>query len=435
MIKIVPLSQIVVLENRQRKEFDVAKLEALADSIHAHGLLHPPVVREDFDGFFTLVAGERRLRAVTSLSQLDIEYSCGGEVIPAGHIPVLPISVLDKIAAKEAELEENIIRVDLSWQERANATRELHELKVAQAGGETTPRKHTVTDTAKIIAGDDYSDSTRIAVANTLVVAEHLDDPDVVKAKSEGEALKVIKKKAEKEHRRKLAEKFTASETKHTLLKGDCLEVLPTLADNSVDCIVTDPPYGIGADNFGEQSSTGHDYEDSAEYFDSFISKTLEELFRIAKKQAHLYVFCDPRMYERISLEAGLAGWDVWHVPLIWNKLNGMLPRPEHGPRRTYEMILFASKGAKTVNKVAPDVLTYTQDSQLKHGAQKPVALYADLLSRSTLPGDTVLDCFAGSGTIFPAADLATCTAIGIERSEDSYALCVERLNEGGISL
>lgn len=435
MIKIVPLSSVKVADNRQRKLFSQPQIEQLADSISARGLLHPPVVREDESGTYWLVAGERRLRAITSLSQLDISFFCGETEVPAGHVPVLPIGSLDPITAKEAELEENIIRVDLSWQERAEATRELHELKCQAAGALPVPKKHTVTDTAKIIAGDEYSDSTRIAVANTLVVAEHLDDPDVVKAKSEGEALKVIKKKAEQAHRRKLAETFTATESKHTILKGDCLEVLPTLEDNTFNCIITDPPYGIRANNFGEQSSTGHDYEDSKEYFDSFIGKVLSELYRVAKPEAHLYLFCDPRMYAQIELEATLAGWKVWHVPLIWNKLNGMLPRPEHGPRRTYEMIMFASKGDKTVTRVAPDVITIVQDSNLKHGAQKPVALYEDLMSRTVDPGNTVLDCFAGSGPIFPAADKCFCTAVGIERSEDSYALCVERINEQGISL
>lgn len=435
MIKIVSLDAVHVADNRQRKIFSLPQIEQLADSISARGLLHPPVVREAGDGSYLLVAGERRLRAITSLSQLDIPFLCGGIEVPAGHIPVLPIGSLEPIAAKEAELEENIIRVDLSWQERAEATRELHELKVQASGTLPVPKKHTVTDTAKIIAGDDYSDSSRIAVANTLVVAEHLDDADVAKAKSEGEALKIIKKKAEQAHRRKLAETFSASESKHTILKGDCLEVLPTLESGTFDCIVTDPPYGIGANNFGEQSSTGHDYEDSKEYFDSFIGKVLSELFRVAKPSAHLYLFCDPRMYAQISFEAELAGWNVWHVPLIWNKLNGMLPRPEHGPRRTYEMIMFASKGDKTVTRVAPDVITITQDANIKHGAQKPVALYEDLLSRSVDPGAVVLDCFAGSGPIFPAADKCYCTAVGIERSEDSYALCVERINEQGVSL
>jgi DNA modification methylase len=435
MLKIVALNKIIVSENRQRKLFSETKIEQLAESIRARGLLHAPVVREKPDGSYTLVAGERRLRAVTSLSQLDLTFSCGGEPIPSGHIPVLPIGSLDPISAKEAELEENIIREDLSWQERAEATKELHDLKRQQAGEAPIPKKHTVTDTAKIIAGDEYSDSARIAVANTLVVADHLNDPDVAKAKSEGEALKVIKKKATQEHRRKLAETFSSSESKHTILKGDCLEILPTLAAHTFDCIIIDPPYGIGANNFGEQSSTGHDYEDSKEYFDSFIGRVLSELYRVAKAQAHLYLFFDPRMYEQIKLEAELAGWDVWHVPLIWNKLNGMLPRPEHGPRRTYEMILFASKGNKTVSRVAPDVLTYPQDAQIQHGAQKPVPLYEDLMSRSVDPGNTVLDCFAGSGPIFPAADKCFCTAVGIERSEDSYALCVERINEQGISL
>jgi len=433
MIKIIPIETLHIPANRQRRTFSEAHITALAESIQTLGLLHPPVVRETPEGF-ELVAGERRCRAVVSLTQLDIPFTCGGADIPLGHIAVLPLGALDYVSAKQAELEENIIRVDLTWQERAEATQELRDLQVqaALAAGQKPP---TVTDTAKYIAGADYGDSDRIALANTLVVAEHLTDPEVAKAKSEAEAMKIIKKKAAAQHRRALAERFEAAESQHTLIHGNAAEELPRIPAESVDVILTDPPYGIGADQFGEQSSTGHDYKDSREYFESLVLPTLHEFYRIAKPDAHLYLFCDPRMFPALSFEAALAGWQVWHVPLIWNKQNGMLPQPDYGPRRTYETILFARKGDRRVTKVAPDVLTVAPDASLAHGAQKPVDLYSELLARSTSPGDTVLDAFAGSGPIFPAAERNHCTAIGIELNIDSHALCVQRITQLGVTL
>lgn len=114
---------------------------------------------------------------------------------------------------------------------------------------------------------------------------------------------------------------------------------------------------------------------------------------------------------------------------MIWSKKNGMLPKPDFGPRLTYEAILFASKGSRKVLKVgAPDVIEFTTEGKNEHGAQKPVALYAELIARSCYPGDTVLDCFAGSGTIFPAANSTRTIATGIEISKTYHDLAQSRM-------
>jgi DNA modification methylase len=91
---------------------------------------------------------------------------------------------------------------------------------------------------------------------------------------------------------------------------------------------------------------------------------------------------------------------------------------------------LYAIKGHKKTTAIYPDVITTTADIGLQHGAQKPVALYENLLTRSCLPGDKVLDCFAGSGTIFPAAHNLKLTAVGIEMSTEYYGICLNRLKE-----
>ena len=93
-------------------------------------------------------------------------------------------------------------------------------------------------------------------------------------------------------------------------------------------------------------------------------------------------------------------------------------------------MILYAVKGEKKANHIAGDVLSYSADPQMNHPAQKPVALYKDLLSRSVLPGDVVFDPFCGTGPIFPAAQELLCAAIGIEKDPVSYGKAVARIQE-----
>jgi len=123
------------------------------------------------------------------------------------------------------------------------------------------------------------------------------------------------------------------------------------------------------------------------------------------------------------------AGWWVTRTPFICTKPNsGRVPHPEHGPRRQWEMILYAIKGKKPTTGIYPDVITTMADPNMSHGAQKPVALYLDLLKRSVRAGDTVLDSFAGSGTIFPAAHAYKVKAVGIEMNPEYYSLALQRM-------
>jgi DNA modification methylase len=91
---------------------------------------------------------------------------------------------------------------------------------------------------------------------------------------------------------------------------------------------------------------------------------------------------------------------------------------------------LYAIKGKKPVTHIYPDVLYSNADEQLGHGAQKTVESFKNLLQRSVLPGDVVLDCFAGTGTIIPSAHAFKCKAIVIEQSKEYFATCVRRVDK-----
>jgi DNA modification methylase/ParB-like chromosome segregation protein Spo0J len=425
-MKIIPAELLLIPENRQRRTFDEKRIQDLASSILSKGLMHPPVCRFDGENY-VLVAGERRTRALRSIHLLDVSIQCNDQTIPAGSFPVTLLGDLPPLALREAELEENTIRVDLSWQEQASAIAELDALRADQKEAAGLP--HSARATASEIIGREAQGSEITKVTDAIIVSKHLHDPDVMKAKTTKEAMKVIRKKAEAAHREVLAENFNPEESPHNAILGSCFTYAKALPDAFFDCILTDPPYGIGADGFGDMAGTTHDYSDTEDYALTCYQLVAHEGFRVAKPEAHLYAFLDPRLWHQISFEFTVAGWDVWPTPLIWNKLNGMLPKPEHGPRRTYEMILFATKGKKKVHKVGADILTFPLLSDRDHGAQKPVPLYSELLSRSCYPGDTVLDFFMGSGTIFPAANRAKLAATGMEINKEYYHLALSRLS------
>ena len=418
------LNEITIPEGRHRAFFDEEKIEELASSISTLGNIHPPVLRNDTN---ILIAGERRLRAITLLAMEGTGYECNGSYIPAGQIAILRLGDLTDIEHREAELAENILREDLSWQERDCAIADLHQLRLQQSGG-----VQTLKQTAEEILGREAvgAEPTKL-VRNASIIAEYLDDPEVAKAKSSEEAMKIITKKAERQLRETLAKQFgntVSSSEGATLTNIDAILGMKELKNESIDIILTDPPYGIDAQSFGTQADLSHLYDDSFDTWDKLMRNFALEAYRTTKPEAHCYIFCDLRNFPSLSTIFTDIGFSVWGTPLIWDKGNGMLPRPNHGPRRCYEAILFANKGDKPTVAVYSDVIRIPAATGKQHAAQKPVALFADLLRRSSLPGDTILDPFSGSGTIFPAAKEVSCKAIGFELDPASYTIGLGRI-------
>lgn len=104
------ITQIEPRSDQPRKDFDPESLAQLADSIAAHGVLQPLLVRESGDGFYEIIAGERRWRA-SKLAGLT-------------EVPVIVIEA-DELKAAQVALIENIQREDLNPIEEAMAYAEL----------------------------------------------------------------------------------------------------------------------------------------------------------------------------------------------------------------------------------------------------------------------------------------------------------------------
>ncbi len=427
----IAYEQIVILPDRQRREFDPEAMAELVQTITQKGLLHAPVMREE-DGKLILVAGERRLRAIRDVWMLGGQLKYNGEVVPEGMVPYVNLGSLSTLEAEECELEENAKRKDLTWQESAAATSRLHSLRARQAQAEG--RVHTVADTAMELKG--RSDGGfQATVRKDLVVAKYLHIPEVAKAKTADEAFKILKKQEEQQKNVALAQSVgkTFNQSVHECHNTNCLSWMRAADENQFDVIIADAPYGMGADSFGDGGGkmTGieHHYKDDYESWKALMEDWCPLSYRVAKPQAHAYVFCDLDNFHELKKMMIQAGWWVTRTPFICTKPNsGRVPHPEHGPRRQWEMILYAIKGKKNTTGIYPDVITTFADPNMSHGAQKPVALYADLLKRSTKPGDVVLDPFAGSGTIFPAAHQLKVKAVGVEMNPEYYGLCLNRL-------
>jgi len=412
---------ILIPEERFRKVFDEGKIQALADNIAEFGLLHLPILYNDN----TLVSGERRVRAMRVLIASGTRFTYLGQYVEPGQIPFALYSELNEDNALEIELHENVVRENLSWQEESRAVEALHEHYSAK-----NPDWNPI-DTMREMGKPDGNVTT--TVTDKLTLAKNLHRPEVRRAKSEGEAKKVLRKTLEREFTHELGKNQKPKENPHDLTIADSLERLPLGAPEVYDVLISDPPYGINAQSFGaniRSNTTKHTYTDDEKTALACYQVLATEGYRICKPEAHAYIFCD---FSFFLVVAGLfndSGWEVWPRPIIWYKHTGSIPKPDLGPKYTHEYILFANKGNRGTTGLFPDVIDCLSGINKRHAAEKPVEVYVDLLRRSATPGDLIIDPFAGSGPVFPAANALGLKATGIEMDEDMAAMARGRMGD-----
>jgi ParB/RepB/Spo0J family partition protein len=426
MMLILKLSDIRVNPDRQRREFDPAAIRSLRESIKDQGLLHPISVRNE-NGQFILVAGETRFKAIEGLNK---PYICGEQTIEPGHIPVVNFGEISHVKAEELELFENVHRKNLTWQEETDAWARLHKLRSSQNSGQT--KAQTVSEILQRAA---YSQDIK-KLGEALLIQQHMNDPAVAKAKTQTEAMAVVEKKLAAVKAEAIARIVTSRVDRHRVIVGDCREKLLELPSGVVDCIVTDPPYGIDADKHRASSSSEagymHNYDDSEETAFDIMKAIFIEGLRVTKPQAHLYMFMDFRYWRDLSDLAQATGWTPYRYPIIWFRGGGMIGDYRRTPQRSYDVILFATKGDRFVIKTAPDCIQIPMldGGRRHHAAEKPVDLYENLLTRTVSAGATVLDPCCGAGPLFPAANRIGCLAIGIEADQGLANISMSRFEE-----
>ena len=218
----------------------------------------------------------------------------------------------------------------------------------------------------------------------------------------------------------------------YEIFNEDCLEAMKRIPDGSVDAIICDPPYFTGMT---------HGYGDKPRLLDlnicrPFYQQVFREINRVLTDKGCLYWFCDWR-----SLGFYLAIMELEKVPvkncLVWNKGNGA----GNFYRYAHEMILFATFENKFICKDKTNTLNvitgihgysskHNIDGGKVHPAQKPVELIAKLIKDSTSEGDTVLDCFMGSGTTCVACLNLNRNFIGFEIDESYFKIAQKRIDE-----
>lgn len=401
--------EIKVLHDRQRK--DLGDLTGLTESIKKYGLFHPIII----DGNNVLISGERRLRACI-LNGMD-------------NIPTSLYSGLSTMEKKEIELEENIRRKALEWQEEVEAKAALHALKQRIEGiafpGQSTGWR--LQDTADQLSESLGRISEDILLANAIQLFPQLKDEP-----TKSQALNKYKRLAEQGIRAIMAE-GKEQDTPSGFKKGDCQELLKQLKDKSVDLINTDPPFGVNLDtafDFKKTYDKPYSFEDSFSNWSSLMRNVLKELFRVLKDDGHMYIFFASKHYPDMISLVSKSGFNYDPIPCIWWKgeSGGTTYQPFQRFRPNYEPFLFCWKGSpRFLNSHRGAVFHYQGlAGQVKrHPAEKPCELGAELTMLSSVEGEVVLDPFAGVGSlILPALKLKR-KVIAMEMDEQYFNILV----------
>lgn len=443
-MKTIPIASIFISPERQRRHFDPETLNTLREDIEQHGLFNAIVLRELPNQVLGLVQGERRLRAINDLYSLGGQLRYDGVELVSGSVPYTTLGELSPLLAELAELSENINRDDYTWQERAAATARIAAIRAEMALQSGSPPPTVADITKEVRDVSSYTAGLGSAQADTrkeIILAGLLGgDEDIRNAPTLREGWKIAVKKDQAKKNIALAVEVGKTFTfeSHVAINNDAVEWLQEDCPSEVfDVILTDPPYGMGADEFGDSGGVAagaHGYQDDYKHWRDLMELLPRELFRVAKPQSHCYLFCDLDRFHELKNLMTLAGWEVHRTPMIWFKPNGQRApwaSPHiYGPQRKYELILYAVKGKKPMISVTGDVLQYPSDTNLGNAAQKPVALFSDLLKRSIRPGDKVLDVCGGTGTVIPAAHELKCAATVIEKDKGQFGIILKRIEE-----
>lgn len=225
------------------------------------------------------------------------------------------------------------------------------------------------------------------------------------------------------------------------LINGGCLEYMRTLENESIDLIVTDPPYpttsrGHAGNSGGMLQKEINKKGKVFEHNNIDCTEYAPEFYRVLKDGSHCYV-----MTNHINLIKMLNVFTDcgFHFikSLIWNKGNKIMGQYYMSQ---FEYILFFRKGyGKKINNCGTaDILSVpnkkTKDANGKniHDTEKPVELMKILIENSTQKGDIVLDPFVGVGATALACIESERDYIGIELDENYYNIAKERVLNNG---
>lgn len=406
----VPITSIFVNRAaRQRKA--LTGIEELAASISEIGLIHPPVIERNGE----LRVGERRWTACKSLGW--------------SHIPVQYVDDMNAAELSLLELEENLQRVDISWQEQCFAYQEYHALRVAQ------DPTWTLEQSADILGVDASAIAKRIAVADEIKAGNEA----VAKADKFSVARGLTQRAAERKKASAIAAvtaalpgtKPAAAKPQVPLLHADFIEWSKTYSGPQINFLHCDFPYGISANlqKQGNNVALYGSYADGADVYYYLLDSLCDFVETHVADSAHIMFWFSMDYYQHTVDALTRMGFDINSFPLIWHKNDntGLLPDPSRGPRRIYETALIGSRGDRKIVRAKSNLFSHPGKDKSIHMSEKPVPMLRYFFEMFVDEYSVVLDPTCGSGNALKAAQaLRAASVLGLEKDANFYRNAVE---------
>jgi site-specific DNA-methyltransferase (adenine-specific) len=196
---------------------------------------------------------------------------------------------------------------------------------------------------------------------------------------------------------------------------GDCIEGMRTLADDSVDVTISDPPFEAEAHTKGKRQgkTSGNGKEERGKVFRRVVDESFDfapitdkqrqeagyEFGRVTRCAVAVFCQVEAVTLWRAALEAGGL---VYRRTIPWVKPDAMPSLHGRWPGQAMECIVLAIKPGETVpvgGKARYYSATRSRGDARAHDTAKPLSLMLDMVEDFSRPGDLVLDAFAGSAT------------------------------------
>lgn len=386
-------------EARQRRE--LKGIQDLANSIKINGLINPLLVTREGH---TLIAGERRLAAAKLLGWTHITCQFQDEV------PDLQLRIL--------ELEENVRRADLTWQERCLAVENYHKAQQANDSAWSAPK------TAEALNLSVAYINKELAVANAVSK-----NPEVAAMSKFSLAHNFVKRQEERGviEGEKLIEAAIGEQPQvaKCIINTSFLDWAPTYDGEPFNLIHCDFPYGVNREKSGYSAASvilQGGYEDSENTYWELLQCLASNIDRIAAPQCHLMFWFSMKFYiPTVQFLREQTDFIIDNFPFIWHKSDnsGVLPDHQRGARRTYETALFGYRGdRKIVSAVANSIAAPL--GPVTHISQKPLPVLSHFFRMLVDSSTRLLDPTCGSGTALRAAEaLGAKEVLGLEIDKD----------------
>jgi ParB family chromosome partitioning protein len=404
----LPIHEIKV-EDRQRQ--DLGNITELAESLKQFGLIQPVVISQDK----RLLAGGRRLAAALLLGWTDID--------------VVYKNTLSLDEAFEIELEENVRRKDMSWQERCLTILKIHDLKkrnnalngeawgmreTAELLGSSKSNVHYCIAVARALAADKESPLWKeptLADAWKLILRA---EQDAIQAELRRRQLESVSTEPtlglseytslddlptvedvdlEKENARERylsnklndpdkfdeywSEKQAFDNERRTTIRlgnvaihGDCIPYMLAHAE-CYDHIVTDIPYGIDMSMLAQQNTGMVDLDTVEEEHDvdenkALMARFFPAAFTALKDNGFLITCCDTMLWQYMYELALAAGFKVQRWPIVWHKLNRCSNQAaQYNFTKDIELAMVCRKGNAVIMNHAPTCVVTASNDEM----------------------------------------------------------------------